>query len=161
VFGLAILSGVLTVENSDFGTFQVKNEYGTLKIAPPSQSMVDLANWFNTNGDKNKSILTNNLFTGTFLATVSSMPIHYGFEDFNKAMSQSALKEAKIGYLVLDKRLSFNSQNETLELINVKSEFYPLVYFNKPVSESLPELLPDFVKVVYENQDYIVCQVMD
>jgi len=161
VFSLAILSGVLTVENPDFGTFQVKNEYETLDIAPPSQSMVDLANWFNTNGDKNKSILTNNLFTGTFLATMSGMPIHYGFEDFNKAMSQSALKEAKIGYLVLDKRLSFNSQNETLELINVKSEFYPLVYFNKPVSESLPELLPDFVKVVYENQDYIVCQVMD
>ncbi len=161
VFSLAILSGVLTVENPDFGTFQVKNEYSTLDIAPPSQSMVDLANWFNTNGDKNKSILTNNLFTGTFLATVSGMPIHYGFEDFNKDMSQSALKEAKIGYMVLDKRLSFNSHNETLKLINVKSEFYPLVYFNKPISESLPELLPDFVKVVYENQDYIACQVMD
>lgn len=161
VFSLAILSGVLTVENPDFGTFQVKNEYGSLDIAPPSDSMVDLAGWFNAHGDKNKSILTNNLFTGTFLATMSGMPIHYGFESFNKDTSQSALKDAKIGYLVLDKRLSFNSDNETLKLIYVKSEFYPMVYFNKPVSESLEELLPDFVKVVYENQDYIVCQIME
>lgn len=161
VFILSILSGVLAVDNPDFGTFKVKNEYSTLDIAPPSESMVDLANWFNTNGDKNKSILTNNLFTGTFLATISGMPIHYGFEYFNKNMSQASLKEAKIGYLVLDKRLTLNSNNDTFKLIYVKSEFYPLVYFSKPVSESLPEFLPDFVKVVYENQDYIVCQIMD
>lgn len=161
VFALGIFSGVLTVEAPDVATFEVQNQYGSLEIAPPSASMVDLANWFNANGDKNKSILTNNLFTGTFLATEAGMPIHYGFEDFNKNISQSAIKEANIGYLVLDKRLSLNSPNDTLKLISVKAEFYPLVYFNKPVSSSLQELLPDFIKVVYENQDYIVCQIME
>lgn len=159
IFSLSILSGVLAVEQSNFGIFKVTNEYGSLDIAPPSESMVDLANWFNTNGDKSKSILTNNLFTGTFLATMSGMPIHYGFEYFNKNMSQASLEEAKIGYLVLDKRLALNSHNDPFKLIYVKSEFYPLVYFSKPVSESLPEFLPDFVMVVYQNQDYIVCEI--
>lgn len=159
VFLLGVLSGVLTVQAPDVATFEVQNKYGPLEIAPPSASMVDLAGWFNENGDKDRSILTNNLFTGTFLATVSGMPIHYGFEDFNRNISQSALKEAGIGYIVLDKRLNTGSNNETLELIKVKAEFYPLVYFNKPVPTSLHELLPDFIKVVYENQDYIVCQV--
>jgi len=86
------------------------------------------------------------------------MPIHYGFEAFNNTVSQSALKEANIGYLVLDKRLSLNNTGP-LQLILVKSEFYPLVYFSKPVNSSLSELLPDFIKVVYENQDYIICQI--
>lgn len=161
VFILGVASGVLTVEDPDFATFKVENQYGSVEIAPPSASMVDLADWFNANGDKNRSILTNNLFTGTFLAATSGMPVHYGFEDFNRNMSQSAIKEAKIGYLVLDKRLSLNSPNDTLQLINVKSEFYPLVYFSKPISNSLQELLPDFIKVVYENQDYIVCQIIE
>lgn len=159
IFILSILSGVLTVQAPDVATFKVQNKYGPLEIAPPSDSMVDLAGWFNENGDKNKSILTNNLFTGTFLATVSGMPIHYGFEDFNRNISQSALKEAGIGYIVLDKRLSINSTDGTLQLIKVKAEFYPLVFFNKPVSDSLQELFPDFIKEVYENQDYIVCQI--
>ncbi|HEY0196882.1 MAG TPA: hypothetical protein VGC02_04845, partial [Methanobacterium sp.] len=102
VFILGAASGVLTVEDPDFATFKVENQYGSVEIAPPSASMVDLADWFYANGDKNRSILTNNLFTGTFLAAASGMPVHYGFEDFNKNMSQSAIKEAKIGYLVLD-----------------------------------------------------------
>ena len=158
VFIVSIASAVLTVENPGFNTFEVQNQYGKLEIAPPTASMVDLANWFDKNGDKNKSILTNNLFTGTYLATATGMPIHYGFEDFNKNISSSAFKDANIGYLVLDKRLSLNSTNP-LHLIIVKSEFYPLVYFSKPVKNSLRELLPDFIKVVYENQDYIVCKI--
>lgn len=158
VFIISMTSAVLTVEKPGFNTFEVENQYGKLEIALPSASMVDLASWFNRNGDKNKSILTNNLFTGTYLATVTGMPVHYGFDGFNRTISQSAFKEAKIGYLVLDKRLSLNNSGP-LTLINVKSEFYPLVYFSKPVSSNLSELLPDFIKVVYENQDYIVCQI--
>ena len=158
VFVVSIASATLTVEKTGFNEFKVENQYGTLEIAPPSASMVDLAEWFDKNGDKNRSILTNNLFTGTYLATVTGMPIHYGFEDFNKNISQSSFKEANIGYLVLDKRLSLNKTG-SLNLISVKSEFYPLVYFSKPVNSSLNELLPDFIKVVYENHDYIVCQI--
>lgn len=160
VFIISTVSAVLTVEKSGFSTFEVENQYGKLEIAPPSTSMVDLASWFNENGDKNKSILTNNLFVGTFLATYTGMPIHYGFEDFNKNITKSQFKDAQIGYLVLDKRLALNGTGN-MQLIIVKSEFYPLVYFSKPVQNSLPELLPDFIKVVYENKEYIVCRIND
>lgn len=161
VFIISIVSGILTVEDPDLAVFAVENQYGKVEIAPPSTSMVDLAAWFNSHGNKSKSIMTNNLFTGTYLATVTGMPIHYGFEDFNKNITQSAFNDAQIGYLVLDKRLSLSENSETLQLIPVKSEFYPLVYFSKPISSNLDELLPDFIKVVYENQDYIVCQIME
>jgi hypothetical protein len=158
VFTLSIASAVLTVEKLGLATFEVKNQYGNLEIAPPSSSMMELASWFNSNGDKSKSILTNNLFVGTFLATTTGMPIHYGFEDFNKNITLTQLKEARIGYLVLDKRLALNNTGD-LHLLSVKSEFYPLVYFSKPVSSSLSEFLPDFITVAYENQDYIVCSI--
>jgi hypothetical protein len=159
MFILSTICGVFTVTNPDIASFKVKTQYSTLEIAPPSPSLVDLAGWFNQNGDKSKSILTNNLFAGTYIATVTGMPVHYGFEDFNKNITQSAFKEGKIGYIVLDKRLSLNHTNQSLNLILVKSEFYPLVYFSKNISNNLSELLPSFIKVVYENQDYIICQV--
>ncbi|MCE5215345.1 MAG: hypothetical protein LLF83_11600 [Methanobacterium sp.] len=161
IFILSTSCGILTVTNPDIAIFEVKTQYSTLEIAPPSPSLVDLAGWFNQNGDKSKSILTNNLFTGTYLATVTGMPVHYGFEDLNKNIPLSSFKEGKIGYIVLDKRLSLNNNNQSLNLILVKSEFYPLVYFSKNISQNLTELIPSFFKVVYENQDYIVCQIIE
>lgn len=160
IYVFSAASGFLTVLDPEIASFKVKTQYSTLDIAPPSPSMVDLAGWFQRHGDRNRSILTNNLFTGTFLATVADMPIHYGFEDFNKNIPESAFKEGGIGYVVLDKRLSLSYNNQTLRLVKVNSEFYPLVYFSKNISSSLSELLPDFIKVVYENQDYIVCMII-
>lgn len=161
VFILATFNGILTVENPKIATFEVKNLYGTIQIAPPSTSEVDLARWFNDNGDKSKSLLTNNLFTGTFIATTTGMPLHYGFEDFNKNIPESAFKEGGIGYIVLDKRLTLNSTSETIYLQKSDSEFYPLVYFSKNISSNINEILPTFIKVVYENQDYIICKIGD
>ncbi|OPY26598.1 MAG: Oligosaccharyl transferase STT3 subunit [Methanobacterium sp. PtaU1.Bin242] len=161
VFILATFSGILTVENPKIATFEVKNQYGTIQIAPPSPSEVDLARWFNEKGDKSKSILTNNLFTGTFLATTTGMPLHYGFEDFNKNIPESAFKQGGIGYIVLDKRLTLHFTNETLFLQKSDSEFYPLVYSSKDISSNITEILPSFIKVVYENQDYIICKIGD
>lgn len=161
IFTLSVVSGIFTLTDPNIATFEVKTQYSTLEIAPPSTSLVDVTEWFNKNGDRNKSILTNNLFAGTFIATVTGIPIHYGFEDLNKNITQNAFKDGKIGYILMDKRLSLNNQDQTLTLINVKSEFYPLVYFSKNISSNLNELLPSYIKVVYENQDYIICQVLE
>ena len=32
----------------------INNQYGTFQIAQPTPSMVELAQWFNENGNKNK-----------------------------------------------------------------------------------------------------------
>ncbi len=159
VFALATFSGILTVENPKIAIFGAETQYGTIQIAPPSPSDIDLARWFNEYGDKNKSILTNNLFTGTFLVAETGMPLHYGFEDFNKNIPESAFKSGGIGYIVLDKRLTFNSTNGTLYIKQVNDDFYPLVYFSEDIPSHINEILPNFIKVVYQNNDYIVCQV--
>lgn len=160
IFVLATFTSILTVENPKIATFSVKNEFGNFQIAPPTSSEVDLARWFNSNGDKNKSILTNNLFTGTFIATVSGIPLHYGFEDLNRNISQSAFNEARIGYVVVDKRLTFPSNNQTFYLQKVDSEFYPLIYFSKDVPSNINEIIPHFMRLVYENQDYIIFKIV-
>jgi len=159
IFTLATFTGILTVENPAIATFQVKNQFGAVQIAPPSSSDVDLANWFNEHGDRNKSIITNNLFTGTFLATKSGMPLHYGFEDVRSDMSIPDFKQSGIGYIVLDKRLTFKSVNGTLYKKIVRAEFYPLVYFSEDIRSNIDEIVPSYIKVVYENQDYIVLEV--
>lgn len=159
VFALATFSGILTVENPKIAIFGTETQYGTIQIAPPSPSEVDLARWFNEYGDKNKSILTNNLYTGTFLVAETGMPLHYGFEDFNQNIPESAFKNGGIGYIVLDKRLTFQSTNGTLYLKQVSDDFYPLVYFSEDIPSHINQILPSFIKVVYQNNDYIICQV--
>ena len=87
------------------------------------------------------------------------MPLHYGFEDFNQNIPESAFKNGGIGYIVLDKRLTFQSTNGTLYLKQVSDDFYPLVYFSEDIPSHINQILPSFIKVVYQNNDYIICQV--
>ena len=68
VFSLSMVFGVFTAANPNMGSFYAKSEFGSVQIAPPSSSEVDLANWFKTNGDKNQSILIQNIYTGVFIA---------------------------------------------------------------------------------------------
>jgi hypothetical protein len=36
---------------------------------------------------------------------------------------------------------------------------YPLFYYNKILYQNVDKLKPNFTKVVYENKDFIVCEV--
>jgi len=100
---ISAVSGVITVSGSVF-SFQAKTSLGNVQIAPPGASEVDVANWFSENGDKTRSFITSNLYTGNLIAAVAEIPIHYGFEYFNKSTPLSTYKNEKIGYIVLDKR---------------------------------------------------------
>jgi hypothetical protein len=122
---------------------------------------MDLASWFNENGNKSKSILSNNLFPLTFVTTQTGMPLasDSDFEHFNKNVSKSFFEKNKIGYVILDKRLSFNSNNETLQFVEYDGEFYKLFYYNGDIQSNLNEILPSYMKVIYENNEFIVCEV--
>lgn len=159
IFVLASVLGVLTVENPKIATFGTTTEFGYVHIAPPSDSEVDLANWFNKNGDKNKSIVISNLYTGFFLSDETGMPISYGFEYFYTHPSQFGFKADKVGYIVYDKRLSFKSKNGTFYMQKASSQFHPLYYFSGDISANINKIIPDYVKVVYENKDFIICKV--
>ena len=161
LFVLATFFGFLTVENPLIASFEVTNQYGSFQIAPPSPSEMDLAMWFNENGNKSESILSNNLFPLTFVTTQTGMPLasDSDFEHFNMNVSKSFFEKNKIGYVVLDKRLSFNSNNETLHFVEYDGEFYKLFYYSGDIQSNLNEILPSYLKVVYENNDFIICKV--
>lgn len=159
IFILSSISGILTVENPKIANFGTNTEFGYIQIAPPSDSEVDLAKWFNENGDKNKSIVISNRYTGFFLAAETGMPISYGFEYFYNYPSKSSFKGDNVGYIIYDKRLTFQSKNESLYMQKMNSGFHPLFYFSKDIHENINKIIPEYVKVVYENKDFIVCKV--
>jgi hypothetical protein len=161
VFSLSILFGVLNVENPNMGTFIAKTEFGSVQIAPPSSSEVDIANWFKVNGDKNKSILISNLYTGVFIAEETGMPINYGFEYLKPTTPKAFFDEDKVGYIVYDKRLILPPENETLNEAKAASEMFPLFYFNKKYYDNINLIKSPFSKVVYENKDFIICEIVN
>ena len=36
---------------------------------------------------------------------------------------------------------------------------YPIYYYNGNIQSNLNKILPNFAKIVYENKDFIVCQI--
>lgn len=163
VFVLAAFNGFLTIENPLIAYNEINNQYGAFQIAPPTPEDVDLSIWFNEHGDKSKSILSNNLFPLTFVTSQTSMPLRsdLSFQDFNSSLPESYFKENKIGYVVLDKRLSFNSDNGTLYKVKVDAEFYRLFYYSKDIHSNINEIFPSFIKVVYENKNFIVGEIQE
>lgn len=159
IFALSTISGVLTVEDPKLATFGAMTKFGYIQTAPPTDSEVDMANWFNENGNKSRSVLISNLYSGYFLAAESGMPIHKNFEKFNKNTPLSVFEKEKIGYIVYDKRLTFHSTNGTIYVQKVDSDFSPVYYFSGDIHANISKIIPDYVKVVYENKDFIVCKV--
>jgi hypothetical protein len=166
IFVLATFDGILTMENPLIAYNGINSQYGTFQIAPPTPSMVELATWFNENGNRSKSIMTNNPFPCTFVTAETGMPLSGdNFTKYNNTTSESYFKENQIGYIVLDKRLTFQSNNETFYRVEYNDEIkngapnYPIYYYNGNIQSNLNKILPKFVKIVYENKDFIVCQV--
>ena len=159
IFALSTFLGVLTVEDPAIATFGSTTKFGYIQISPPGDSEIDMAKWFDENGNKSRSVLVSNIYAGYFLATESEMPVHFKFENFNKSTPKSVFEKEKIGYIVYDKRLTFTSENKTIEMKLVYSLFGPLYYFNKDIHTHINEIIPDYAKVVYENNDFIICKV--
>ena len=159
IFVLSSVLCVLTVDNPKLAKFGTTTEFGYVQIAPPSDSEVDMAKWFNENGNKSRSVLISNGYSGYFLATESGMPIHKGLENFNKSTPLSTFEKDGIGYIVYDKRLTFTSENGTIYMKKVDSQFSPLYYFSGDIHTHINDILPDYAKVVHENNDFIICKV--
>ena len=171
IFCIALVSGILTVENPKIGIYGVKNQQGYVQTAPPSNAEVDLANWFKNNGNSSRYIVISNKFTGMFLAAETNMSFREGFQYFStnsnvtieeKSVKNSKLanfKKANVGYVVYDKRLVISPEENTLSLRVIDTEFFPLHYFTQDIHSNINRIKPEFSRVVYENQDYIVCEI--
>ncbi len=162
---IATLSGFLTVNTPEIAYFSVKSDYGDVQIAPPSEAELDLARWFQENGNQSRSILISNQFTGMFLATEAGMPMHYGFEYYGLKSLPTATLEAmeneSIGYIVYDKKLVISPPDESeLYIKRVYYEFFPLFYFSQDIEKNIDRIRPGYTQIIYENQEFIVCQVI-
>lgn len=161
IFVLATLNGILTMENPLIAYNGINNQYGSVQIAPPTSSMEDLALWFNDHGDKSKSIISNDFYPILFVTAQSRMPLAAA-DDFlylNNTTSKSLFDEKGIGYVVLDKRLSFQSKDGTFDRMSYGTDKYQLFYYSGNIHSNLNKIFPSFIKVVYEDQDFIVGQV--
>jgi hypothetical protein len=162
---LCALNGFLNVNDPEIALFNVDNEFGGVQIAPPSAAEIDLARWFQENGNTSKSLIISNQFSGMFVSAETGMPMSYGFEyyavkDSPKATLEQVQNE-KIGYIVYDKKLVLSPPDSSrLYMRNVPSEFYSLDYFSQDLHSNLNNILPGYAKVVYENQEFIVCKVV-
>ncbi|MCE7698067.1 MAG: hypothetical protein K8E24_004260 [Methanobacterium paludis] len=146
-FVVASLFALTTVEDPNFGVlpkYTNTANFKTPQIAPPTESDVDLADWFNKNGDKKSVVISNNYFTTQFLSATTIQPTGTSttsniciWSSFNK----STLNENGVGYFVYDKRLIY-SKNSTKIIDNGSLMF------------NIQRLIPSNATVVYENNDY-------
>jgi len=168
---ISLSTGILTVENPKIGVYGVKNQEGFVQTAPPSDSEVDLARWFIENGDNSRYVVISNQFTGMFLAAETDMSFREGFQYFatnrnvtieEKSVKSSTLanfKKANVAYVIYDKRLVISPEEKKLALRVIDTEFFPLHYFTQDIHSNINRIKPEFSRVLYENQDYIVCEI--
>ena len=162
IFIISSISGVITLIEPNINHFYANTSLGDVQIAPPSQFEVDIANWFNENGDDKKNVIVSNGFTGVFLKTVTNMSINPNFEDYNKNTSESEFNKKNIGYIVLDKRLTFQSTNGTFYMKETSSELdqsYKLFFYSRNINDNLNKIIPSYAQVVYENKDFIIIKI--
>jgi hypothetical protein len=161
IFVVSSMFAVVTVTASNFAVIPQYNTqpYGsnTLvvpQLAPPTNSDLELANWFNLNGNKKSPILSNNYVTNEFLLSTTGQPIEDVGNSGNiitKGFKNSTLKNKGIGYFVFDKRLIFPSNSTKKVITN------GFIYFNS--AYNIKSLLPDNSTLLYENQNYMVFQM--
>jgi hypothetical protein len=162
---LCAMNGFLNLEDPKIAVFKVENQLGGVQIAPPSSAEADLANWFKQNGNKSRSIITSNQFTGTFITAQTGIPLSYNFSIYAMKDSPNAtlpqVQKEGIGYIIYDKKLVLSPpDNSRLYVIKIPSEFYSLDYFSQDIATNLNKILPSYARIVYENEEFIISEVV-
>ena len=116
---------------------------------------MELANWFNQNGDNKSAVVSNNYATNIFLQSEINQPIA-GVQSSEHVIEwgfgADELKQKDIGYYVFDKRLNFTS-NSTDKIISEGT----FIFYN--TNYNITSLLPASSKLLYQNQNYEVFNV--
>ncbi len=162
VFIISSFYGITTVEDPNLGILPKYNAfvYGNSteipQLTPPTDSEVDLAQWFTKNGDNKSVVMSNNYYVSHFILTMTGQPIasvvsseHCLLWGFTK--QELTLKN--VGYFVYDKRLTYQSKNN----FNPMDEG-TFIFYNK--NKDFKQIAPDYVKLVYENNDYVVFKII-
>jgi uncharacterized membrane protein len=154
IIGFSISSATILVLNPQTATFGTETEFGLVQTAPPTFSEVDLARWFNQNGDRNVMMVSSNYYVSIFILSTTGQPLQKSKDALIGNSSREIFLDSKVKYLVFDKKLFYNN-NEKPYIITDNGY---LLYFNKKQNNT--SIIPSYAKIVYSNQDYIVCEVV-
>ena len=159
ISSLFAISTVLDPKFPDIPKYDLGNGIiSNPQIVPPSSSDIDMANWFNEYGNKSKSVLITNEYSGKILLALTGQPIatinsaapYYLDGTKTTSILTRNIQNSSIGYLVYDKRLHYNSQNST-SLV----EYQNYIYY----STDIHKIIPSYAHIVHENDNYIICVV--
>ncbi|MDO5852201.1 MAG: hypothetical protein Q4Q23_06915 [Methanobacteriaceae archaeon] len=162
---LCTFTGIVMFSDEHIADITVENNISKVQIAPPSMEETEIINYFKNQEKTDKSVLINNLFLGTILSSSDEIPIHYSFDIYaspnSSKSSLKSLQEEKIGYIVYDKSLIDKDDNTTgISVKYVKSDFYPLYYYNKELNEeNFNKIKLAHTTKTFENNRFIVCKV--
>ena len=164
LIAIFLISTLLAISTVTITNFQVTPNYNTQpfgssdmiipQIAPPTNSDSDLAAWFNKYGDKKSVVVSNNYETNQFILTLTGQPIADVLSSehvITWGFRTSELADKNIGYFVFDKRLTFSTNSSQVVSHGA------FIYFNK--NYNITSILPSNLKLVYQNQDYMVFKV--
>ncbi len=162
VFIVATLFGYVTVSDPQINQLpkynaQPYNQTYLIipQLTPPTNSEVELADWFKQNADKNSSVVSNNYAVNLFLQSETDQPIA-GVQSSEHVIEwgfgPDELKQKNIGYYVFDKRLNYTS-NSTEKIISEGS----FIFYNN--HNNISSLLPSSSQLVYQNQNFMVFKI--
>jgi hypothetical protein len=125
------------------------------QITPPTNSEVELANWFKQNGDNKSAVVSNNYATNIFVQAETNQPIA-GVQSSEHVIewgfNADELKQKEIGYLIFDKRLNYTS-NSTEKIIS-RGTF---IFYNNHYN--ITSFLPENSQLLYQNQNFEVFKI--
>jgi len=162
VFIISSLFAVVTVSDPQLNLLPkynaqpyVQNYLVIPQITPPTDTEVELANWFNQNGDNKSALVSNNYAVNIFLQSETKQPIA-GVQSSEHVIewgfNPDELKQKEIGYYVFDKRLNFTA-NSTDKIISEGT----FIFYNN--NYNITSLLPTSSQLVYQNQNFMVFKI--
>jgi asparagine N-glycosylation enzyme membrane subunit Stt3 len=160
IFVISTLFALVTVTESNFQVIPQYNTqpYGSThlvvpQLAPPTISDEELANWFNQYGDNKSTVVSNDYETNLFLVSTTNQAIanvQSSTHIIERGFNTTELAQKKVGYFVLDKRLTFSN-------INQKTIVSGFIYYN--TNYNVTSSLPANAQLVYQNQYYDVYKI--
>ncbi|QEF95146.1 hypothetical protein FVF72_08300 [Methanothermobacter sp. KEPCO-1] len=147
----AVFQGFSNLSSTEVVDYGAMTSHGRIKIAPPTPSEVELAEWFSQQ-DKGGTISMSNYFAAGFIMAYTNRPVNPLLYEKPEIPQRNELTKNGIVFLVFDKRLRANG-NFTFD---ASSSFL----FYNPSKVDVSSLKYPYLEKVYENSDFVVYRVV-
>ncbi|QHN08206.1 hypothetical protein [Methanothermobacter sp. THM-2] len=151
VLVFAVFQGFNNLSGTEVVDYGAMSSHGRIKIAPPTPSEVELAEWF-SHQDKRGTVSMSNYFAAGFIMAYTNRPMNPLLYESPEIPQRNELVKNGIVFLVFDKRLKVN-RNFTFD---TSSNFL----FYNPSRVDISQLEYSYLEKVYENSDFVVYRVV-